>query len=240
MMQLKHFAACLLALCATQAWADAERTIRESLGKMNFSVPVKAVSETPISGLYQVQLESGRVLYASPDGRYFMQGALFEVGSGQPRNLTAEAEARGIGEAINAIPVEELVVFAPAEPKTHVTIFTDVDCGYCRKLHSEVDELNELGIEVRYAAFPRSGMGTPVATTMQSIWCAKDRLGAMTDAKQGKKVEPAQCADPVAQQFDLGRQVGVQGTPAIFLANGTLVPGYKPAKVLAAEALANQ
>lgn len=239
-MRLKYLAAGLLALCAASVWADAQQNIRQGLEALQFPVPVAAIAESPIQGLYQIQLENGRVLYGTEDGEHLIQGVLIAVNGGDMRNLTAEVEAKAISSVINGIPTSELVVFAPAKPKTHVTVFTDVDCGYCRKLHEEVGQLNDLGIEVRYAAFPRGGMQSPAARTMQSIWCAKDQQSAMTSAKQGKSVTSATCDNPVAQQYQLGAQVGVQGTPAIFLANGTLVPGYKPAAELAAEALANQ
>lgn len=239
-MRLKLLVASLLALCTTAAFAEPADAIRASLEKLNLPVAIKAVSESPLKGLYEVQLDSGRVLYASPDGQFLVQGALYDISGEQPRNLTTAAEAAGIGEVINAIPADQLVIFAPAKPKTHVTIFTDVDCGYCRLLHSEIDELNGLGIEVRYAAFPRSGPGQASAKVMESIWCAKDPKTAMTEAKLGNKIESLTCDNPVDEQFVLGQQVGVQGTPAIFMANGTLVPGYKPAAQLAAEALANQ
>lgn len=239
-MRLKYLLTGLLALGISEAWADADQNIRQSLDRLNFGVPVAAISETPMGGLYQVQLQNGRVLYGSADGNYLIQGALMDVSDGQPRNLTAEVEAKAIAGVINGIPKDELVTFAAAQPKTHITVFTDVDCGYCRKLHEEVGELNKLGVEVRYAAFPRAGLQSPTADTMRSVWCAKDQQAAMTQAKKGKTVTPATCDDPIAKQYELGAQVGVQGTPAIFLANGTLVPGYKPARDLAAEALANQ
>ncbi|EZQ18831.1 bifunctional protein-disulfide isomerase/oxidoreductase DsbC [Pseudomonas sp. G11-1] len=239
-MRLKHLTAGLLALCATQVWADAEQSIRQSLDKLSFPVAVSAISETPVNGLYQIQLDNGRVLYGSADGKYLVQGALIAVNDGQPRNLTAEVEAKAIGEVINGISREDLVIFAPKQPKTHITVFTDVDCGYCRKLHEEIGDLNELGIEVRYAAFPRAGLDSKTAEVMGSIWCADDRQAAMTRAKQGKSITPVTCENPIAEQYQLGAQVGVQGTPAIFMANGTLVPGYKPAQALAQEAIANQ
>ena len=239
-MRLKHLVAGLFALCAVPAMGDVQQNIRQSLEVLKFPVPVSSVSESPIGGLYQIQLENGRVLYGTADGEYLVQGVMIAVNGGQLSNLTAEVEAKAIGEVISEIPLSELVVFAPEEPKTHVTVFTDVDCGFCRKLHEEVGQLNDLGIEVRYAAFPRGGMQSPTAATMKSIWCADDQQSAMTRAKQGKSVKPASCDDPVEQQLNLGAQVGVQGTPAIFLANGTLIPGYKPAAELAKEALANQ
>lgn len=239
-MRLKLLVASLSALFATAVLADPAEDIRASLSKLNLPVAIKTISESPLSGVYQVQLESGRILYASADGQFLIQGALYDLSAAQPRNLTTAAEAKGIGEVINALPAEQLVVFAPDKPKTHITVFTDVDCGYCRLLHSEVGELNELGIEVRYAAFPRSGPDQASAKTMESIWCAEDRQEAMTEAKLGNKIETLSCENPVNEQFALGQQVGVQGTPAIFMANGVLLPGYKPAAELAAQALANQ
>ncbi|WP_373187268.1 disulfide isomerase DsbC N-terminal domain-containing protein [Halopseudomonas sp.] len=239
-MRFKYYTALLLALGAPVVMAAPADEIRASLAKLNLPMQVQSISESPLDGLYQVQMESGRIIYASPDGKFLVQGALFDVTDGTLKNLTAAAESSAIGESLNAIPREELVIFAAEEPKTHVTIFTDVDCGYCRLLHSEVDELNALGIEVRYAAFPRSGPAGDSARTMESIWCADDPQQAMTEAKLGNSIADASCPNPVEQQYQLGMQIGVQGTPAIFLANGTLVPGYKPAKVLAEEALANQ
>ncbi|PCC97956.1 thioredoxin fold domain-containing protein [Halopseudomonas pelagia] len=239
-MRLKLLMASLSALCATAVLAEPADDIRASLSKLNLPVAIKTISESPISGVYQVQLDSGRILYASGDGQFLIQGALYDLSAAQPRNLTSAAEAAGIGEVVNGLPQDQLVIFAPDKPKTHVTVFTDVDCGYCRLLHSEVGKLNDLGIEVRYAAFPRSGPGQPSAKIMESIWCAEDRQEAMTEAKLGNKIETLTCDNPVNKQFALGQQVGVQGTPAIFMANGVLLPGYKPAAELAEQALANQ
>ena len=239
-MRLRYGVTCLLALWGSQVMADTQTAITEGLAKLKFDVPVSAISETPVDGLYQVQLETGRVLYATADGKYFMQGTLIEVNDGQPRNLTSVAEASGIAQVLDRVDASDMVVFAPEEPKTHITVFTDVDCGYCRKLHSEVEQLNNLGIEVRYMAFPRGGMQSPAAQVMQSVWCADNRQQAMTSAKQGKTVEEKTCANPVAQEYELGKQLGVQGTPAIFLANGVMIPGYQPAQQLATIALENK
>ena len=239
-MRLKHLAAGLLAVCSAPAWADAQQNIRQMLDTLPFPVAVSSVSPSPVEGLYLIQLEGGQVLYASADGKHLIQGQMLSVKEGEIRNLTAEVQAAAISDVINGIPADQMVVFSPDQPKTHVTVFTDVDCGYCRKLHEEVGELNDLGIEVRYAAFPRGGMQSPTAATMRSIWCAEDQQAAMTRAKQGEPVESASCEDPVEQQLMLGMQLGVQGTPAIFMANGTHLPGYKPAAQLAAEAIANQ
>ncbi len=249
-MGKKQLAALLFAMVAGTAWANASRAdapeaggsqaIRASLERLNMAEAVESIAESPIAGLYQVELSGGRLLYATPDGQRLIQGAIFDVSGERPRNLTAEAEARGVARTLEALPSEQLITFAPAAPKTHVTIFTDVDCGYCRKLHLEMEELNALGVEVRYAAFPRGGLGGQTAATMESIWCASDPRAAMTQAKLGKKVSPATCDNPIASHYELGQQVGVQGTPAIFLANGRLIPGYQPAAQLAEEALSGR
>lgn len=131
-----------------------------------------------------------------------------------------------------------MVVFAPKNPKTHITVFTDTDCGYCQKLHSEVPQLNRLGVEVRYVAFPRQGMGSHGANTLTSVWCAKDRQDAMNKAKAREDLAAASCETPIAKQYELGQMIGVQGTPAIILANGQMIPGYQPAAQLAEVALA--
>jgi thiol:disulfide interchange protein DsbC len=116
-------------------------------------------------------------------------------------------------------------------------VFTDTDCGYCQKLHSEVPELNRLGVEVRYVAFPRQGLQSPAYKELVSVWCAKDRQGAMNLAKTRQEVPAAECDNPVAKQYALGQMIGVSGTPAIVLANGKLIPGYQPAPQLAKLAL---
>jgi thiol:disulfide interchange protein DsbC len=130
-----------------------------------------------------------------------------------------------------------MVVFAPKEPKTHITVFTDTDCAYCQKLHSEVGELNKLGVEVRYLAFPRQGMGSKGAKDLASVWCSKDRQAAMNKAKARESIAQASCDNPVAQQYQLGQMIGVNGTPAIILENGKMIPGYQPAAQLAKLAL---
>ena len=133
-----------------------------------------------------------------------------------------------------AVDSKDAWVFKPAgKTKAVVSVFTDVDCGYCRKLHAEVPRLNELGVEVRYLAYPRAGIGSASYNTIVSAWCADDRGTALTDAKAGKTIAAKTCVNPVAEQFQLGQEVGVTGTPAIVTDSGKLLPGYMPADVLA-------
>lgn len=217
--------------------ADPDQAIRQMLQSIQPGMQIEAIAESPMSGLYQVQLQGGRQLYASADGQFVLQGYLFQVKDGQAINLTEQHETRAIAKTINAIPIAEMVVFAPEAPKTHITVFTDTDCGYCQKLHSEVPELNRLGVEVRYVAFPRQGLQSPAYKELVSIWCSKDRQAAMNLAKSRQEVPAAECENPVAEQYALGQMVGVTGTPAIVLANGKLIPGYQPAPQLSKLAL---
>jgi len=218
--------------------ADADQAIRATLTQLQPDMPIEAIAESPMSNLYQVHLKGGRLLYASGDGQFLMQGNLYQFKDGNAVNLTRQAESKGVAREINAIPLSEMVVFSPEEPaKAHITVFTDPDCGYCRKLHSEVPELNRRGIEVRYVAFPRQGAGSHGYNTLVSVWCAKDRQEAMNRAKSGRDLPAASCDNPVTGQYELGQLIGVNGTPAIVMANGELIPGYQPAPQLAEAAL---
>ncbi len=235
------FAAVALGLASTLTLAaDPDQTIRKALQQMQADLPIESVAESPMPGLYQVQLKGGRILYASADGQFVMQGYLYQFKDGKPLNLTEQSESQAVAKALDGIPASEMVIFAPKEPKTHITVFTDTDCGYCQKLHREVSELNRQGVEVRYLAFPRQGIGSHGYGDLVSVWCAKDRQEAMNKAKAREKVPAATCDNPVAKQFELGQMIGVRGTPAVILANGQMIPGYQPAPQLAKQALAAQ
>lgn len=232
------FAAVALGLASSLSLAaDPDQVIRQSLQAIQPDLPIEAIAESQMPGLYQIQLKGGRQLYASADGQFLMQGYLFQIKGGKAVNLTEQHETQAIGKEINGIPTKEMVIFAAKQPKTHITVFTDTDCGYCQKLHSEVPELNRLGVEVRYVAFPRQGLESPAYKELVSVWCAKDRQAAMNLAKTRQEVPAAECDNPVAKQYALGQMIGVNGTPAIVLANGKLIPGYQPAAQLSKLAL---
>lgn len=237
----RFFAAVTLGLASSIALAaDAEQAIRDSLKAIQPDMLIEAIAESPMDGVYQVKLKGGRQLYASADGQFLIQGFMFQFKDGQATNLTEQAQNRSVAKVIDGVPASKMVVFAPEKPKTHITVFTDTDCGYCQKLHSEVPELNRLGVEVRYLAFPRQGMGSKGANTLAGVWCAKDRQAAMNKAKARENVPAASCDNPVAEQYELGQLIGVQGTPAIVLADGQVIPGYQPAPQLAELALRAQ
>src|SRR5690606_28260140 len=137
-------------------------------------------------------------------------------------------------ELLATIPVEDRIVFAPENPKYTVAVFTDVECGYCRKLHSEIDEYNREGIAVQYLAFPRMGLGSEDFRKMVNVWCADDRRQALTDAKNDRRVPTRDCKNPVTMEYDVGQRIGLAGTPLIVAADGTTLPGYLPPKELRA------
>jgi thiol:disulfide interchange protein DsbC len=225
-----------LSTTVTQA-ADPDQAIRKTLSSIQPDLPIETIAESAMPGVFQVQLKGGRLLYASADGQFLLQGNLYQMKDGDVVNLTEKHASAETAQLMAKVPVSEMVVFAPENPKTHITVFTDTDCGYCQKLHAEVPELNRLGVEVRYMAFPRQGIDSHGYNTLVSVWCSKDRQAAMDLAKARKDVPEATCDNPVARQYELGQMIGVNGTPAIVLANGQLIPGYQPAPQLAELAL---
>ena len=201
----------------------APAAIRAAIAKKFPDVRVDDVRPSPMKGIYEVVMGSD-IAYVSGDGRYLFAGDLYEVDT--RTNLTEAGRQKTRSQAIAKLDEREMIVFKPSTVKHTITVFTDVECGYCRKLHGEIAQLNELGIQVRYLAYPRSGPGTDDWRKMEAVWCAKDRKTAITDAKSDRTVKSAQCSTPVARQFKLGEQLGVRGTPAIFTDKGDYIGGY--------------
>ena len=198
---------------------------------LNFSV----LDREPIVGFYQVKVESGPLLFVHASGDYLFDGDLLKIESGQIVNILDAQFTQERREIFANRTTEDMIVFKP-EGKTQavLNVFTDVDCGYCRKLHREVSELNNLGIEVRYLAYPRAGIPSETYNKMATAWCAEDKQTAMTKIKAGESM-PIQVCDnnPIEAHFKLGKRVGVTGTPAVILMDGTLIPGYQPAAMFA-------
>ncbi len=226
---------CLFAGSSGLVFAESpDELIKQNLQKVDPRIKVNSISEAPVEGMREVVLNSGEVLYSDSKGEYFIIGQLYRYTNDAGFvNLTEEKAKTQRQDKIATVAKEDMVVFAPeGEVKATLNIFTDVDCPYCRKLHNEVPKLNEMGVQVNYLAFPRNGKGTRAYHTMVSIWCANGedaKRKAMTDAKSGLNLEKNTCENPVMQQLALGQSVGVTGTPAMVLDDGTLVPGYIPA-----------
>ena len=183
------------------------------------------VTETTLSGIYEVRFGS-IIVYLSADGRYMLRGDLIDLDAG--RNVTEAARQSMRAEAVGELGEASMIVFAPKTVKHTITVFTDVDCPYCVRMHQQMADYNRLGIAIRYTAFPRAGIGSSTYDTMVSVWCAEDQRTAMTDAKAGVRVDPARCEDPVESHYEAGKAIGVTGTPAIVLESGRLIPGYVP------------
>ncbi len=200
-------------------------------------VTVKQISPSPVAGLKELITDKG-VLYASADGQYLMQGTLIDLNN---RNNLTEQALNGVRKEGLAQYEDSMIVYKAKNEKHSITVFTDISCGYCRKLHRELDDLLEAGITVKYLAFPRGGLQGSGYADLMNVWCAKDQQEAMTAAKSGADTKVmAGCHAPVAEHYQLGQSFGISGTPAIILEDGTMIPGYQPAAALAAALDANK
>lgn len=188
-------------------------------------VEVDNVQPAPIEGLYQVII-GAEVIYMTKDGSYIFKGEILDIN--ERRNLTEDVRAESRIELLNGIKKDEYIEFAGKNARDAIYVFTDIDCGYCRKLHRDVAELNARGISVRYLAYPRAGVDSATGQEMSQVWCADNPQEALTAAKNREAFEGKSCDDPVAEQYALGQKLGVRGTPSIYLENGRNLPGYMP------------
>jgi thiol:disulfide interchange protein DsbC len=230
---------CLALVMAMQAMAaalstDESRTLRQTVQAHDPAARVALPASSPVAGMYLTSID-GVSGYVSADGRYFIVGDMLDLASHS--NVTEAFRQTTRRSLLEKIAPSEAILFAPAKPKYTVTVFTDVDCPYCRKLHSELAQLQARGIAVRYMAFPRSGPNTKAWRTMAAVWCSNDRRDALTRATAGEAVTAGgSCSDAViAKHYALGQQLGIPGTPMVVLSDGTSLGGYMPPdKMLAA------
>jgi thiol:disulfide interchange protein DsbC len=217
--------------CPVSSAEKAPKAIEEALKQiLPGSVKPDSIRPTPMAGLYEVVV-GPKLFYMSGDGNYLIQGSLVDVKA--KADLTDSRLAQVRIDSLNKVGTDRMIVFKPKITKHNVFVFTDIDCGYCRKLHSEIDQYLKQGIEVRYLFFPRAGEGSDSWGKAVSVWCAKDRNSALTMAKKGEEVEAKQCDNPVQQHYKLGNDLGAQGTPMIVTEKGTVLPGYVAAAQLA-------
>jgi len=197
--------------------------ITKNLKRMIPDLEDSAIMPAPVPGLYEVMVGPD-VLYVTQDGRYLIQGSIIDIEARE--NLTAPRVAQAAVKVIEGVGEENMVIYEPKEAKHTVTIFTDIDCGYCRKLHGQIDKYLAHGIRIRYLFFPRAGLQSESAQKAVAVWCADDRNKAMTLAKSGQKIEMKSCKNPVSSHYALGQQMGIRGTPALVLEDGEKLPGY--------------
>lgn len=213
-------------LCVTvPALADGEaEAIQKQLAVTFPNVRADQLSPSPIPGLFELRV-GPQVVYVSADGRYLVQGDIIEVTT--DANITEERRSAGRLAAIEDIGESKMIIFSPIKVKHTIDVFTDVDCGYCRKLHKDIDQYLAQGIRVRYLFFPRSGPNTESWTKAEKVWCSEDRNDALTRSKRGEVITAKVCSPtPVQETYSLGLSLGVQGTPAIITDKGELLPGY--------------
>lgn len=223
----------LFATAVPAGAADEPRdNIRDALEKLSPGIQIDEIEPSPVPGIWQVTV-GNQVVYMTPDGKYLLQGSIFDTES--RTDVTSKAMARLRKAALAQLDESESITFAPESGgiEHEVTVFTDIDCGYCRRLHQQITEYNDHGIAVHYLFFPRAGVGSHSFDKAVSVWCADDRQEALTAAKRGEEPDPRTCDNPVKAQFQLGQEVGVQGTPAIVTESGELLPGYMPPDRLA-------
>ena len=204
---------------------ELEKVFQESLSRLSSDFEITNVKTTPIKGIYQVTIGPD-IVYMTKDGNYILKGEILDISN--RRNITEDVRAENRVHLLNTISEKEYIEFSPSSAKNYIYVFTDTDCGYCRKLHRDVPELNSMGIAVRYLAYPRTGVDSKIGDEMRDVWCADNRQKALTDAKNREQFQSKPCDAPIARQYALGKELGVSGTPAIFLENGIKLPGYIP------------
>jgi thiol:disulfide interchange protein DsbC len=230
----------LIGACAVQAGvaiAADDANLSQLRGKLakDLEISPEDIRPSPIPGMFEVQ-HNHDFAYVSADGKYIIKGDLIDV---QTREKITENRRRADRLAsLAAFGPKDYIEFAPPPPlatKYTLMVFTDVDCGYCRKLHSQIGEYNSLGIAIRYLSFPRTGPDTSSWHKAEAVWCADDRKTALTRAKRDEPVKSKSCDNPVAKEYQLGVDLGLAGTPLLILPNGEEQPGYIPPKDLLAE-----
>jgi thiol:disulfide interchange protein DsbC len=215
--------------------ADVDKKVSTALEKklatlIPGQVP-SSIKTSVIDGLYEIAY-GAQIFYISEDGKYLVQGDMIDLES--RKSLTQEAAKSGRSEIMKSVKDSDTIVYSPKGKTEHtITVFTDIDCPYCRKMHEEMQGYNDAGIAVRYMLYPRAGLNSPAYKKAVSVWCAKDRAAAMDDAKLKGKIDSKTCENPVQRHMEIGEEVGVTGTPAIVLEDGSLIPGYRPAKDMA-------
>lgn len=210
-------------------WESSLReAINESLGAASQGqLRVEQVNETPMPNVIEVILSSGEILFSDRSGEFLIAGEMYRTQPEGLVNLTAETRKGQVADLLAGVPEDQMVIFpADGDSKATISVFTDVDCTYCRRLHHDVEAINANGITVRYLAYPRGGVESTAYPKMVSVWCSSDRHRSITQAKNGQNLPERDCQNPVLNHHSLGNRIGITGTPAIVLPDGTLIPGY--------------
>ncbi len=223
---------CSYVMLTLAAQAATQEEVTLEVKKMFPRLGEVQLEPSPIEGVYQFWVGANLTFAYYIDG-HLMMGDMFDTTN---RVSLSEAAQKGrIKTMVSDLPSDDMIVYGPEKPKRVINVFTDIDCGFCRKLHAEMAELNDAGIQIRYLAFPRAGVGSPSYKKYVSAWCADDPQQALTRAKAGAPLPEKTCENPIAKTHALGLEVGLRGTPMLVYDDGTVVSGYKPAADLIAE-----
>jgi len=222
--------------------SSAQEVSRELMEKLSASIvlasqgqlQIDSVKVTPLPDIYEVELSTGEILYSHSSGDYLFAGDMYRTETTGLINLSSDTRQMRNLEKVAAIPEDEMIIYTPDEIRASITVFTDVDCTYCRALHREIEDLLEMGIQVRYMAYPRGGMEAGSYDKMISVWCSDDRHKSLSQAKNGQNLPARDCETPILDHYDLGNQLGITGTPALVFPDGRVIPGYVEAPRLAA------
>ena len=207
--------------------------IRERLTNAQPQMKIHRIERAALPGFFAVDVTGGTI-YIDEAAEFMIPGTLYRIGERGVLDVDEQRLAGRRRQLMDDLNPEEMIVFAPeGETRAVINVFTDIDCGYCRKLHREVPELNAMGIEVRYMAYPRAGIGSDSYDKAVTAWCSDDPKSALTRLKSGYTLEALSCRTHVADQYRLGQRLGISGTPALVLSDGSLIPGYLPAARLA-------
>jgi len=229
-MLLIALSALLLPVTGVFANEDEVENIRKMLAERLPDINVGSLQLSPVIGLYEL-VSDGQIYYVSADGNYIFDGDLIDME--KRKNLTTARKGGLHLKLINSVDEKDMLVYETPEPSERsITVFTDISCPYCRKLHAELDQLLDSGVRVRYLMFPRAGLGSQPAKDLESVWCADDPQAAMTAAKAGGNIVPLTCENPIASHVALADKVGLRGTPLIYLDDGQVIPGYRSAREL--------
>ena len=230
----KYALALLLALASPFASADTaadEAKVRAAIQTLVPDAKIDTIADSTLPGFYEVVM-GGQVIYVSADGKYLLTGSVWDIAN--KRDLTDARKSQMRKTALDVVGDDKRISYPAQQPKHTVTVFTDIDCGYCRRLHEQMADYNKLGISIEYLFFPRSGITGESFNKAVAVWCSADRNAALTKSKAGEKVEAKTCPNPIAEEFELGMKIGVTGTPMVIAEDGTQIGGYlEPEKMLA-------
>lgn len=227
-MKILKFLALSFTFAALNVNGDADKITEKLAGVVPENMQIQSIAESEMQGVYLVDLGS-QTLFAYENGEHLLVGEAFDTT--RQVSLLSEYKAGKMSKSLGALDESKMIIMGPKDGERYITVFTDIDCGYCRKLHFEtIPKLVEAGIKVRYLLWPRAGLNSESYDKAVSAYCADDPVQALTDAKAGKDIDEIECDNPVSEHFQIGIDGGVRGTPNIVLDNGTVIPGYVPAE----------